>query len=330
MTGKLAMTGLCVATSLTILFAAADDGRAAAGYVHELKGKVRYKKGGRGRWSTLPPNLLVNTGDKLRLRAGVRARLVYLGAGGGARVLRGPRTITVRAKGGAAASRTPRGKPNVKQVIRLLVTRKRSYHRKGVGSLSSSSQNYVNLIGPRFTVIAKGGGVTLRWIPRRGHRRYEVAVWRYKADASEQRTSAKVRCSTKVCQYRLPASFKLVTGKRYNWNVKPTPGGYAAYPRDGVWFSVASPATTRSLAADLKQARRASAAYRKLYEVVAYVRHGFHAKGLAALATPKPKPTNALIKRLKAQLLCVTCRTKAANRLAGKKSFCKCKEEPDS
>jgi hypothetical protein len=317
--------GLCLAASLTILLAAADSGRAAVGYVHELKGKVRYKKGGLGRWTTLPPNLLVNAGDKLRLRAGVRARLVYLGSRGGSRLLRGPRTVTVRARGGSTARRAPRGKPDVKQVIKLLVTRKRSYHRKGVGSLSSASQSYVNLLGPRYTVIAKRGPVILRWVPRRGHRRYEVAVWRYKADASEQRTSARVRCQGKVCQYKLPASFKLVTGKRYNWNVKPTRGGYAAYPRDGIWFSVAGPDTLRSLAADLKRARRAPAAYRKLYEVVAYVRHGFHQKAFASLG----KPRSAVTKRLKAQLLCVTCRTEAANRLAGNKTFCKCKEEPD-
>jgi hypothetical protein len=325
MSRMIARTTLTVAASLTFLLAAADDGRAAAGYVHEIKGKVRYKMGGRGRWTTLPPNLLVNTGDKLRLRAGVRARLVYLGRGGGSRTLKGPRTITVRAKGSATARRAPKGKPNLKQVIGLLVTRKRSYHRKGVGSLSSSSGNYVNLINPRFTVIAKGGPVTLRWLPRRGQQHYTVSVWRYKADASEQRLSIKMRCPTKICHYKLPPSFKLVTGKRYNWSVKPTQGGYTPYPRDGVWFSLASPDTQRSLAADLKRARSAPATYRKLYEVVAYVRHGFHAKGLAALGTP----TNTVTKRLKAQLLCVTCRTKAANRLAKSKTFCKCKEEPD-
>ncbi len=324
---KSRMTRCCLvlAAGLTVLLTCESTGRAAVGYVHELKGKVRYKKGGLGRWSTLPPNLLVNAGDKLRLRAGVRARLVFMGSRGGSRVLRGPRTVIVRARRASAAKRAPKGKPNVRNVINLLVTRKRSYHRKGVGSLSASSANYINLLGPRFSVIQPSGRVTLRWKPRRGHHSYQVAVWRYKADASEQRTSAKVRCKGKVCAYTLPASFKLVADKRYNWNVKPTKGGYAAYPRDGVWFAVAGAKTRKSLVADLKRAERAPASFRKLYKVVAFVKHGLHQKALAQLGNPTKKS----VKKLKAQLLCVTCRTKAANRLARKKSFCKCKEEPD-
>jgi len=321
--GRLPTRGLVGVLGAVVLLASAPA-QATVAYVHEIKGRVKYKPHNGHRWGPLPANLLVNAGDQIRLKAGDRARIVYLGKGQRARLVRGPARVTIRGAGRRTAA-AARGNTPFGVLLKLLLTRSVSYHRQGQATLASASPNRVDLLSPRFSVVPPASPMVLTWRRKASHRRYRVAVWRYTADFDEKRVTGVVTCRTPVCRFTVPTGFTVVPGRRHYWNVRILGTGLKPYPVDGVWFVPAAAPTLRALHDDLARAKAAPAASRSLAQALAWAKHGFHQRALRLL----PAAPRGHARALKAQLLCITCRSRAANRLAGKRTFCRCKEEPD-
>jgi hypothetical protein len=298
--------------------------RGAAGYVHEVRGKVQHRAAGSRTFGPLPTSLLVDDGDTLRLRPGVEAVVTFLGQAGTRITLKGPRDFTVKRPGGAPRPAVPGASVSLAQVLRLLLLRNESYHRQGAADLATpAAAGPVNLLSPRFSLVRDARDLVLRWEARPGVRQYQVRLWRYEQTGETVDTTAPVTCTTPACAWKVPAAQAPPPGVQAFWNVRA--GTAPAYPATGVWFTVATPALRAALEAALRTARSGTASARALAEALVLAQQGAHDLALERLRAAGRTPET---RELEARLLCLTCRAAAANQVAGRASYCTCREEP--